>query len=74
MVANFDINGALHIEFSDKELDSLSEENMNKALQSVVDIFADRNRTSVELYNKYTQAQLQYFQHMNILTYQNPQS
>lgn len=73
MVANFDINGALHIEFSDKELETLSEENMNKALQSVVDIFADRNRTSVELYNKYAQAQMQYFQ-LNNLTYQNPQS
>ena len=41
MVANFDINGALHIEFSDKELETLSEENMNKALQSVVDIFSE---------------------------------
>lgn len=74
MVANFDINGALHIEFSDKELETLSEENMNKALQSVVDIFSDRNRTSVELYNKYTQAQMQYFQNMNNLTYRNPQN
>ena len=74
MVANFDINGALHIEFSDKELESLSEENMNKALQSVVDIFADRNRTSVELSNNYTQTQMQYFQYMNNLSYQNPQS
>lgn len=71
MIANFDITGSLHIEFTDKELETFTEENKNIAIKCAADVLIERDKTNVAISNNYTQVQMGYINYMNGLPYSN---
>ncbi len=60
MTANIDAYGVLHMDFTDKELETFTETNKDTAMKCAKEMMIERDKTQTILSTNYTKVQLEY--------------